>query len=137
MCLTEDCVLCGSEAHGGLRFDTERYYYPRWVWAGLVVPFPPIIVLALCLIGRKKLDISFSVCERCTRVRRRMSRVALACWVLTAASMLVSVWLENAWILLASAALFATAAALSILANQPLRVSRHDDGVFTVKGFHV
>ena len=137
MSLAEDCVLCGSDARSGVRVDSERYYYPRWVWTGLLIPAPPVLLLTFCLIGRKRLAISFSVCPRCIRAQRRMSRVSLACWVLTAASMLVSVWLDDAWILLASAALFATASTLSILANQPLRVSHHEEGVFTVKGFRV
>jgi hypothetical protein len=133
--LSEECVTCGGDASGGRRFDTKRYYYPPWVWVGLLEPVVPLPLLILCLIGRKTLEISFSVCPACDRAQHRLRWIAAGLWGLTGASILVSVGLEDAWVLLSSAVLFAAAVTGSFLAAAPLRIARHLDGVFTVKGF--
>ena len=101
----------------------------------LILPFPPLILLVLCLISRKTVEISYSVCPACVRARRRRRQTAAGLWVLTAASMLLSVQFDNAWILVPSAVLFAAALTMSFLGNQPLRAVRYTAGTFTVTGF--
>jgi hypothetical protein len=133
--LSEECVTCGADASGGRRFDTKRYYYPRWVWVGLLEPVMPLPLLILCLIGRKTLEISFSVCPACECARHRRTWRAAGLWGLTGVSILVSVGLDNAWILLSTAVLLAAAVTGSFLAAAPLRIAGHRDGVFTVNGF--
>jgi len=133
MSLQPDCIRCGRDARGGRRVEGRLDYYPRWVWLGLVGGLLPVIVL--CFIGRKKLRISFSLCPDCARRQRWKQGMAAATWVLVAASILVSVKLDDAWILIGTALLFVGAIVASVLGSDPLQVSAYQDRVFTVKGF--
>lgn len=134
MRLAETCVRCGAGARdGGRRFHTKRYAYPWWIWLGL--PFAVIPAFVLCLVGKKTLDISFSLCPVCNHRRLLWYSSAWTVWLLLTATLLLSVWLENAWILPGSAVLLGAAVTLSVLSAEPLRVCGYESGDFTVKGF--
>jgi hypothetical protein len=133
MRLIENCVKCGADATRGRRFDTMRYFYPVWIWLGLFVGVIPVIALFYAV--RKPLEISFSLCPACEQTRRRNMWTALGAWVLTTATILVAVWLADAWILIGTAVFFLAGVVTSIRANTPLAAIGHKKQVFTVKGF--
>jgi hypothetical protein len=134
MRLPTHCLTCGGDAQGGRRLLAKRDYYPRWVWAGIVVPFPPIIMLILCIISRKPIAIYYSRCPACERAERRRMWTATGLWALTVAGLLASVFLDDAWILIPSALLLGAAITRSLTGNVSLRVKGYAGGVFTVKG---
>ena len=101
------------------------------MWLGLIGLLP---LVPLYFAGRKALDISYSLCPECDRVEKRKKWIAAGAWLLTAASVLVSVALDDAWVLIASGILLAAAVVASFLTNAPVLVSGYKDRVFTVKG---
>jgi hypothetical protein len=133
MSLVENCVRCGTYAAHGRRIDATRYFYPLWVWLGLLAGLIPLIVL--CAVGRKTLHISFSLCPECARAQRNRRWIAAGAWGLVLLSIVASVGLNEAWILVGTGILFLGAVAASFLANAPLQVVGYKDQVFTVKGF--
>lgn len=132
MLLVERCVKCGKDAAHGHRVDTTQHFAPRWVYLGLL---PGLLPLIPCYyIGRKTLRLSYSLCPDCDRVQKRKKWIAAGAWLLLTASALLSIELNDAWILIASAFLFVVAVTASFVANAPLLVSGYEDRVFTVKG---
>lgn len=129
--LAENCVKCGKDAAHGLRINTTQHFSPRWVLLGLVGLFPLIL---LYFVGRKTLRISYSLCPKCARVERRKKWIAAGAWALVAALVLVSVWQNDAWILIAAGVVLIAAVVASYLANSPLLVNGYKDRIFTVKG---
>jgi hypothetical protein len=132
MLLVERCVRCGKDAAHGHRIDTTQHFSPRWVYLGLVVGLLPLI--PCYYVGRKTLRLSYSLCPECDRVEKRKKWIAAGAWLLLAASALVSIELDDAWILIASGVLFVVAVVASFLANPPLMVNGYKDRVFTVRG---
>jgi hypothetical protein len=131
MSLVKDCVVCGRDASLGRRIDTTQHFAPRWVWLGLIGFFP---IVPLYFAGRKTLRLSYSLCSECDRAERRKRWIAAGAWLLAAMTALVSVRLDDAWILIATGILLVAAVVASLLANAPLQVSGYADRVFTVKG---
>ena len=132
MLLIEKCVKCGNDAAHGHRIHVTQYFSPRWVWLGLLAGLLPLI--PCYLIGRKTLRLSYSLCPECDRVEKRKKWIAAGAWLLLAATALVSIELNDAWILIAGGVLLVVAVVASFLANAPVLVSGYKDRVFTVKG---
>ena len=132
MLLVQKCVKCGKDATHGHRVHTTQYFAPRWVYLGLLAGLLPLI--PCYYIGRKTLRLSYSLCLECDRVEKTKKWIAAGTWLLLVASALVSIELNDAWILIASAVLLVVAVVESFLANAPLLVSGYKKPVFTVKG---
>jgi hypothetical protein len=132
MLLVEKCVKCGKDAAHGHRVHTTQYFAPRWVYLGLLAGLLPLI--PCYYIGRKTLRLSYSLCPECDHVEKRKKWIAAGSWLGLAASALLSIELNDAWILIASGILLVAAVIASFLANAPVLVSGYRDKVFTVKG---
>jgi hypothetical protein len=132
MSLVGQCVECGKDASHGRRVDTTRQFSPRWVWWGLAIGL--VTLIPFYFLGRKTLRLSYSLCPECDRAEKRRKWTAVGAWLLVVASALVSVQLDDAWILIATGVLFATAVVASVRANTSLLVSGYTDQVFTIKG---
>ena len=124
-------MKCGKDASLGRRIDTTQHFAPRWVWLGLIGLFP---LVPLYFAGRKTLRLSYSLCRKCDHVERRKRWIAIGAWLLAAVTALVSVRLDDAWILIATGILLVVAVVAYLLANTPILVSGYADEVFTVKG---
>ena len=132
MLLVERCVKCGNDAAHGHRVDTTQYFSPPWVWLGLLAGLFPLI--PCYFLGRKTLRLSYSLCPECDRVEKTKKWIAAGAWLLLAATALVSIELNDAWILIASGVLLVVGVVASFLANAPVLVSGYKNRVFTVKG---
>lgn len=130
--LVEDCVKCGKDAAHGRRINTTQHFSPRWVLLGLLAGLIPLI--PLYFVERKTLRLSYSLCPECAGAARREKWIAAGAWLMVAASVLVSIGLNDAWVLIASGVLFVAAVVASVLTNSPVIVNGYEDGVFTVKG---
>ena len=124
-------MKCGKDAARGHRIHATQYFSPPWVWFGLLGLLPLIL---LYYVGRKTLRISYSLCAECDRAEKRKKWIVAGAWLLVAVSVVVSVRLDDAWILIASAVLLVAAVLASCQGNAPILVSGYRDGVFTLKG---
>lgn len=134
MFLPEYCVKCGRDAAHGRRTLGARYYYPPWIFLGLIAGLIPLIILSY--VGRKQLQISYSLCPECARRQKNKKWIAIAAWVVLAVVVYASLVLVNVALLILAGFLFVLAWVVSYLANQPLTIAGYNSKtqVFTVKG---
>ena len=132
MRLAKNCVKCGKDAAQGRRIDATQYFSPPWVLLGLLAGALPLIVLYF--VGRKTLHISYSLCPECAQTERRKKWIAAGVWLLLVVAALLSIELNNAWILIACGVLLVAAVVATFQANAPVVVSGCRNQVFTVKG---
>ncbi len=60
--LPDRCVECGRDASGGRRVDTRLYWYPRWIWVGILWGVFPVVLLYYA--ARRPLEIRYSLCPQ-------------------------------------------------------------------------
>jgi hypothetical protein len=134
MKLPDRCVECGREASGGRRVETTLYWYPRWIWVGILWGVFPAILLYFA--SRRRLEISYSLCPDDDRSLRKRKRVAMGIWALFVAFVIAAVATHfNRFCMIAALVLFFVAWIVQMMTGVPLTVAGHEDGVFGVKGF--
>ncbi len=134
MKLPDRCVECGRRISGGRRVETTLYWYPRWIWVGILWGVFPAILLYFA--SRRRLEISYSLCSDDDRSLRKRKRVAMAAWALFLALLIATVVTQgNRVYLIAAFVLLFVALILHMMAGVPLTVAGHEDGVFGIKGF--
>jgi hypothetical protein len=127
-------VECGRDASGGLRVDTRLYWYPRWIWVGILWGVFPVVLLYYA--ARRPLEISYSLCPHDDGSLRMRKRAALVMWALFVALLIAAVATHfNRACVIATVVLFFVAVIAHFMALVPLTVAGHEDGVFGVKGF--
>ena len=134
MKLPDCCVECGRKASGGRRVEATLYWYPRWIWVGILWGVFPAILLYFA--SRRRLEISYSLCPDDNRSLRTRKRVALGTWALFVAVVIAAAATHfNRSCMIAAFVLFFVALIVQMMASVPLMVGGHEDGVFGVKGF--
>ncbi len=132
--LPDRCVECGGDASGGRRVDTRLYWYPRWIWVGILWGVFPVALLYYA--ARRPLEISYSLCPRDDHSLRMRKRAALVMWALFVALLIAAIATQfNRACVIATVALFFVAVIAHFMALVPLTAAGHEDGVFGVKGF--
>jgi hypothetical protein len=104
MYLPEYCVKCGQDATHGRRTHGARYYYPPWIFLGLFAGLIPLIILSY--VGRKQLDISYSLCPDCVRRQKNKKWIAVGAWIVFAGELYASLVLGNVALLIGAGFLF-------------------------------
>ena len=128
------CIDCGQRSSNNARFETTLYWYPTWIWVGILFGVFPAVLLYFA--ARRPLHIRYCLCEQHVRWRRAQKRVAYAAWVIFVALMVACVTTRmNPPLLVAAVVMLVVAAVLYMMAWLPLRVAGHEDGVFGVRGF--
>jgi hypothetical protein len=138
MALPPICVECGRECGGERENDryieTTLYWFPRWIWFGLIWGIIPAVLLYYA--SRRPLRLGYALCEDHVRWQRRRIHVAWGVWTLFLAVFVGSVVTHGTpALLIATIALLVIALVASMMSWSPLRVAGHEDGVFGVKGF--
>jgi hypothetical protein len=128
------CVDCGRESPDNLYIETKLYWYPRWIWVGLIWGVFPAVLLYYA--ARRPLLIGYALCDDHVRWLRARRRLAYTMWAIFVALVVASV-ATRAWepLLIATFVVFVISAIASMMSWSPLRVAAHDDGVFGVRGF--
>jgi hypothetical protein len=133
MKLPERCVECGRKASGGQRVQTTLYWYPRWIWVGIIWGVFPALLLYFA--SRRPLDISYSLCADDYRSLRARKRAAMGAWALCVVLLIAAVATHfNRFCLIAAFVLFFVAVIVQMMARVALTVAGHDGGVFGVRG---
>lgn len=131
--LPDRCVECGRKTLGGRRVEATLYWYPRWIWVGVLWSVVPATLLYFAL--RRPLEISYSLCPDDDRSLRMRKRAAMGTWTLFVAVVIAAIVTRgNRFFLIAPSVLFFVALILHLMAGVPLAVTGHEDGVFGIKG---
>jgi hypothetical protein len=131
--LPDRCIECGRKAPGGRRVETTLYWYPRWIWVGIVWGVFPVFLLYFA--SRRRLEISYSLCPDDDRSLRTRKRMAMGAWALFLALLIAAVATHfNRISMIAALVLFFVAWIVQMMAGVPLTVAGHEDGAFGVKG---
>ncbi len=134
MSLPDLCVECGRDASGGRRVDARLYWYPRWIWVGILWGVFPVVLLYYA--ARRPLEISYSLCPQDDRSLRTRKRAALVMWALFVALLIAAIATHfNRACVIATVVLFFAAVIAHFMALVPLTAAGHEDGVFGIKGF--
>ena len=132
--LPDRCVECGRKASGGRRVETTLYWYPRWIWVGVLWGVFPVILLYFA--SRRRLKISYSLCPDDDRSLLTRKRAAMGAWALFVAVVIAAIATHfNRSCMIAAFVLFFVALIVHMMAGVPLRVAGHEHGVFGIKGF--
>lgn len=132
--LPDRCVECGRKASGGRRVETTLYWYPRWIWVGILWGVFPVVLLYFA--SRRRLEISYSLCSDDDRSLRTRKQVAIGAWALFVAVVIAAIATHfNRSCAIAALVLFFAALTAQMLAGVPLVVAGHKHGVFGLKGF--
>jgi hypothetical protein len=128
------CIDCGRERPDNVQVDTTLYWYPRWIWLGVLWGVFPIVLLYFA--ARRPLRIGYSLCEEHRRWRRTQMRMAYGAWAVFVAVVVADI-VTHGWppLLIALVVALVIAAVLHMMAWLPLRVAGHEEGVFGVRGF--
>ena len=122
-----------QETSGGRRVEATLYWYPRWIWVGVLWSVVPAVLLYFAL--RRPLEISYSLCPDDDRSLRMRKRAAIGTWTLFVAVVIAAIVTRgNRFFLIAPSVLFFVALIVHFMAGVPLAVAGHEDGVFGVKG---
>jgi hypothetical protein len=128
------CVECGGDVSGGRRVDSTLYWYPRWIWVGILWGVIPVILLYYA--SRRPLKIGYSLCPKDDWSLRMRKRVEMVMGALFAAFLIAGVATHfNRFCMIAAIVLFIAALIVHFMAQVPLRAAGHEDGVFGVRGF--
>jgi hypothetical protein len=132
MILPLGCAKCGKNATDGRRLNKTLFTCPIWLIPVFV--FTLLGGLIVYLVVRKQLQLNYSLCGDCARSLATKKWIAVGAWVLFAAVLFVSMGLASVPLLIVAGAVFVAAVVASFLAQPPLRLGGHKDGLFTVKG---
>jgi hypothetical protein len=134
MVLPEGCVKCGVPTPNGPRTRKKLYHYPVWIWVGLIAGLLPMLILYYVL--RKPLDLSYCVCEKCSKSMGLKKGLAVSAWVLLLAGVAFVVATNPSIIVgaVVLGVLFVLALAATVMVSPPLRVAGYDERYFSVAG---
>lgn len=130
--LPEICVKCGADAHNGKRFEKSLYYCNLLFFLTILINI--LVLIIVYFVARKKIDLSFSLCENCLIPYKRKRMVAALFWLATILSVVAGIALESSEFIIVFVILLIAAIVMNIVAGLPLRPSGHSKGLFTIKG---
>ena len=133
MFFNTSCVQCGRDASLGRRGDNTQYYYPPYVYLGILLGLIPLIIFQYAF--RKPLHLSYSLCPDCNHRRTVKKRITLALWLVVPVTFVAAIAVDNARILILTAVVFVAATVMSFLIRCPLMVAGYNEPFFVVKGF--
>jgi hypothetical protein len=126
------CVVT-NEAVADEDMRTKQYVWcPPWVLALILLNV--LILLIGYLATRKKCVLTFGLHPDVRRKRRNRLFVKLAVVLLFAGLIAVAVAFDNSDLIAVAGVLFGVALIVALIGNAPLRVVKHDNGRFWIRG---
>lgn len=130
---TDLCVGCGANGTAGKTYDKKIYYVP-WP-AYLTIFFNLLIMLIVVMVVRKKLEVTYHLCEHCVSKRKKRMLIGAGVCVALLLGIPIGVALDSGVLaLLSGFGLIIALLVLAVLGSPPLKARKHQGGLFSVKG---
>jgi len=123
--LPAQCAECGRAASRGKRVETILYWYPSWIWVGLIWAVFPVALLYYA--ARRPLKITYSLCPEHQHTLAVKRRAVLGMWALFAAVAVAAIATFSSYLILAALALFVVTWVVHVAAVLSLRVRSYKD----------
>ena len=127
------CVECGRPSAGGVRYESDLYWYPGWIWIGVLWGIVPAWLLYYA--SRRAVYVEYSLCaDPALSLRRRKLASAL---LMVAFIAVLAAAIAARSVLLGPVAglLFIAGVVTYMTARPPLHTVDQDEGMFVLRGF--
>jgi hypothetical protein len=127
------CVECGRPSAGGVRYESDLFWYPGWIWIGILCGIIPAWLLYKA--SRRAVYVEYSLCADHVLSLRRRKLAGAVLMVAFAAVLAAAIAARSVPLGPVAGLLFIAGIVAYMAARPPLRAVDQYERMFVLRGF--